>query len=94
MDEPHSDARRDIDFRYDSQTREMRISYDPNDTFGCRKELVIAPWSGQGKFYVDEARAADCGKWLIAVSVRGTPPADLEVKYELADFDPFTPAPA
>jgi hypothetical protein len=83
------DAFREVSLAYDSSTREMTVVYDPSDQYGCRRVFNVRPWEGEARFFVDESRAANCPKWVIAINVRGMFPGEVSVKYELADFDYF-----
>lgn len=85
-------AYREICFRYDSDTREMRVTYDPSGKSGCRKQITVKTWCGHATFFVDEGKTVGYPKWLIAVTVHGTPPDDLAVTYDLVDIDLFSPA--
>lgn len=79
-------AYRPIVFQYDHEASEMRITYNPANIAGSKKELTVCPWPGFVDFLVDESVAADCPNWMIVVEVAGTPPGSMSVRYALREF--------
>lgn len=83
-----------VDLVYDTESRRMSITYNPENIGHSRTCLAVEPWPGLHEFIVDESRAAGCDKWLVRVQVRWDADAALagtrtsmEISYSLEDFD-------